>query len=334
MFRQNKRDIFCVGVVALSLLTAGPAALAKDHDDDNDNGRARLVNCDKSNASIQRAVDGVRNARPTTIVIKGTCSETVRVATDDITFAAHEDGGTVNGTIVVIGGQRISVNGLRITGPGEGVSAVDNASVNINNATIEDNGTSGVFAGRNALVILRNNTIRQNAVYGVEVTDGANAQIRAGNTIESDAPDFFAGAAIGAFRHATVRIRDGGNVVRNNAEAPPTDPNNSNTAGGFAIDLEHNVNFRQDRGFAEIVGNIEIFNLTSADFRETNITGHIFIDGLNANFRLRNSTVTGGMTMFGPASIRDNVTFNGPIYCNGNGLSTSFNHNGPRIGCP
>ena len=334
MSRRNKRDFFCAGIVAFSLLTAGPAVLAKDDDDDDDdNGRARLVNCDKSNASIQKAVDRVRNARPTTIVIKGTCSETVTVATDDITFAAHADGGTVNGTIVVVGGQRINVDGLRITGPGEGVSALDNASVYINNATIEGNGTSGVFAGRNALVILRNNTIRQNAVYGVEVSDGANAQIREGNTIESDAPDFNVGAVIGAFRHATLRIRDGGNVIRNNNAEPPTDPLNANTAGGFALDLEHNVSFRQDQGFAEIVGNIEIFNLTSADFRDTTIEGHIFVDGLNANFRLRNSTVNGALTIFGPVSIRSNVTFNGDIYCAGNFLDPNFTHNGDRIDC-
>lgn len=327
MSKRKKRYVLCAGIVAFSFLAIGPTVLA-------DNGSPiRQVNCGNKGTSIQQAVDTAAPAKPTTIIIKGTCEERISIAKDDITLKAHATGGTVVGSITVIGGQRITVDGLRVTGPGTGVTAVDNASVNINNATLEGNGGDGVFADRNALVILQDNTIRGNAVYGVQVTDGANAQIRAGNTIESDAPNFFAGAAIAAYRHATVHIRDGGNVIRNNAAAPPSDPNDSNTAGGFAIDVEHNVSFRQDRGFAEIVGNIEIFNLTSADFRETTITGHIFIDGLNANFRLRNSTVNGGMTMFGPASIRSNVTFNGDIYCNGNGLSTSFVHNGNRIGC-
>lgn len=299
-----------------------------------DEGEAvRQVNCGEEGAGIQRAVDTGVSGNRSTIVIRGVCFETVRIARDDITLRAHAEGGTINGSIIVVGGQRVTIDGLRITGEGEGVSATDNASVNINNALLEQNAGSGVFAGRGALVVLRGNMIRLNGEYGVLAQDGANAQIRAGNTIESDVADFNVGSAVAGYRHATVGVRDGGNIIRNTATAAPGDPQDSGSAPGYAIDMEHVSVFRQDNGHALIHGHIYSFNLTSVDLRDADIFGHIFIDGLNANFRLRNSTVTGGMNMFGPASIRGDVTFNGDIYCNGNFLFIGFEHNGDAIDC-
>lgn len=336
------------GVAALALMSLAPGASAIDHG--HFDWRSRIVNCGTHGASIQRAIDRFVLSRPITILVRGDCVENVDITRDDVTLVAHWQGGSVDGTINVVGAQRVTIDGLTVTGEGEGVSVRDNASATIRNATLENNTGSGVFAGRNALVILRDNVITANGEYGVLVTDGANAQIRGGNTIESDVADWLnVGAAIGGYRHATIRIRDGGNVIRNNAMSEVMSPGNfpppppppglppgippgplpepipvppaSTDALGFAIDVEHNSSFRQDRGHATIVGHIEIFNLTSADFRDTDLTGHIFVDGMNANVRLRNSSVDGGMTMFGEANLRDTVQFTGDIYCNTNFLN-------------
>lgn len=317
-------------VIAAAVLASQPAVAKQD-----DEAWARVVhvNCDRPGATIQQKVDDVRHARPTTILVKGTCTGDVMIRADDVTLEAHEDGGEVVGTIIVAGAQRFSVVGLRVSGAGDGVLAIDNASVTIRDAVLEENSGSGAVAVRNSLVSLYGNTIRMNGEYGVLVTDGGNAQIRAGNTIESDVPGAFNGGPIGGYRQANIRIRDGGNVIRHTGSMPPGDPQNSFTSNGMAIDVEHGTILRQDNGFAEIIGDVYVFNLTSADFRDASITGHIFIDGLNANFRLRNSSVVGGMNMFGEANFRNTVDFTGDIYCNFNFLNPGINHNGARIDC-
>lgn len=323
-------------IAALSFLLFSPGAPANGLGPPH--AQTRDVNCAAPGASIQEAIDRVLFATPMKVIVRGECVEDVQVRRDDVTLAAHWQGGTVVGTIHVDGAQRVVIDSLTVTGDGDGLSVVNNASATVRNAILEGNAGSGLFAGRNALVILHDNMIRENGEYGLLVTDGANAQIRGGNTIESDVADWLSvGAALGAYRHATVVIRGGGNVIRNHAMGPVMSPGpfpspppppeplpmppRSADAVGFAIDVEHNSSFRQDRGHAVVVGHVEIFNLTSADFRDVELTGHIFVDGLDANLRMRNSTVNGGMSMFGIASLRDSVQWNGDIFCNGNFLN-------------
>lgn len=293
----------------------------------------RRVDCNRAKASIQDELDKVKAGNATTIEISGNCIETVNVTTNDLTLLAGEGGGTITGSVNVISAQRVTIDGLTITGPGDGVIALDGAAVTIKDATLTGNAGSGVLATRNAVINLHGNTMGGNGEYGVLVVDGANANVQAGNTIESSVGDFFVGAAIGGFRHATIRIRGGGNTIRNTVTAPPGDPRSSRSAPGFAIDVEHVSIFRQDQGGATITGHISIFNLTSADFREMTLSGHVFIDGLDSNFRARNSTITGGMNMAGVADIRSNVIFNGDIFCNFRFLNPNFTHNGERIDC-
>ena len=332
------------GIVVLTLFVTVRGASAFGHK--GLESQMHLVNCHAPGSSIQRTVDAAALGRPITVLVRGTCVEDVNVRRDDVSLVAHSLGGAVEGTINVIGAQRFLVDGLRVSGSGDGITALDNASATIRNAMVEHNSGSGVSAIRNALVILHDNVIRKNDAYGLLVTDGANAQVRGGNTIESDVADWLnVGAAIGAYRHATIRIRDGGNVITNAAmgeviipapPAPPLPPGSpppppqlpsalsSSEAVGFAIDVEHNSSLRQDQGHAAITGHVEIFNLTSADFRDMDFTGHIFVDGLNANVRIRNSSVDGGMTMFGEASLRDSVQFTGYVFCHGRFLNPSI----------
>lgn len=342
-----------LSVIALSTSLFARDSLAVGPGHGHFDWRTRLVNCHAPGASIQRTIDHIVLGGPITVVIRGACSGDVNVARDDTALVAHEEGGTVDGTINIVGTQRVSIDGLTVTGDGDGISARDNASATIRNAMVTGNTGSGVSVLRSALVILHDNEISGNGEYGVLVTDGANVQIRGGNTIESDVADWLnVGAAIGAYRNATVRIRDGGNVIRNTAMVPvvsppspgplppgipppPPSPPISTQSFGFALDVEHNTSFRQDNGHATIVGHVEIFNLTSADFRDTDLTGHIFVDGLAANVRLRNSSITGGMTMFGEANVRDTVNFTGDIFCSGNFLNPNVVPSPPgmRINC-
>lgn len=328
MKEKRSRGRAHVGLFALSVFMFGQPVLAAV-----DSAGDTLVDCAKAGSGIQRSIDKAASGKPIVIVIKGTCTEAVTVTRDDLTLKAHAGGGTINGSITVIGGQRITVDRLKVTGNGDGVTALDNAYVNINNAVLEENNGSGVSAGRSALVVLRGNTIRMNGDYGVLVSDGANVQILADNTIESSVADLNDGSAIGGYRHATIRVRDGGNTIINTERNTPDDPLNLGTFKGFAVDVEHLSVFRQDSGHALIIGHIYVFNLTTADFREMEYLGHIFVDGLNANFRVRNSSVNGGMTMFGPADVRSDVTFAGDVYCNFQFLNPDIPTTGSRNDC-
>ena len=215
--------------------------------------------------------------------------------------------------------------GNTIAGNRTGISAASSGSATISNNTIEENADHGVFSNLGGSVVLRNNTIRENGIYGVFVNEGSNGRLEFGNTVESDAPDF-SGAAVAVYRNSSLRIRGDGNTLRTTApfSSSPFLSCNSSEAGGFALDVEMNSTVRQDGGHATVVGNVESFNLSTVDLRDIDITGNVFVDGLNANVRLRdqgtvpgNVTVTGDICLFGPLSVRPFVRVDGFIDCNG-----------------
>jgi hypothetical protein len=107
-----RRAVVFVGIFALAISLLGQTAMAKKPP------KPKVVDCADSNASIQKKVDKAKHGKPTTIVVKGTCTENVTVRKDDLTLLAHEDGGTVAGSIDVIGAQRVTIDGLNITGSG------------------------------------------------------------------------------------------------------------------------------------------------------------------------------------------------------------------------
>lgn len=287
-----------------------------------------IVSCtppDTIGAALANAKPGGR----LTITVQGTCTENVSIARDDVTLMGGS--GTVNGQITVNGARRVSIVGLTVTGPGFGIVATENADVTVQDSTIDLNDAGGLDVNSGALVVLIHNTIRGGNTYGLFVRDGGIARIERNNTLESTASGFN-GATIAAYRNATVRIVEDGNVVRNTAATAP-DPFGNCGFGNthFAVDVEHNSSFRQDQGHASVIGDVYAFHLTGADFRDVDITGSVFSDAIFSSIRLRdqgrvagNVTVTGLICFFGGNSsvqIRgalreDTVTVNGKINCN------------------
>jgi hypothetical protein len=135
------------------------------------------------------------------------------------------------------------------------------------------------------------------------------------------------GAAVSVYRSSDVHFRGTNSIV--NTAPTFVSPGDSTSAGAFALDVEQHSAVRQDGGHTTYVGNIESFNLTTVDLRDTDITGGVFVDGLDANVRLRdqgtipgNITVKGYISLFGRLSIRSGTspqpaTINGFIDCNG-----------------
>src|SRR3972149_3109714 len=103
-----------------SLLFLSPA-LALGEDDENDGTRTRFVNCADPDASLQRVVDRLTERhgdRPAPIVIRGSCTEDVTIKRDRLTLDGETlvDGGTVHGTITILGARGVVIKRLTITG--------------------------------------------------------------------------------------------------------------------------------------------------------------------------------------------------------------------------
>ena len=266
-------------------------------------------------------MDKAKPGKPTTIVVKGTCTEKVTVRKDDLTLRAHEDGGTLDGSIEVIGAQRFTIDGLTVTGDGDPVTARDNASVAIKDATIRSDGGTAVFATRSASVVMENTTVEASGDFACAafIGDGSVLRMNGGNTLSNDAPSFNC-ATLSVYRNSAARIRGSGNTITNND--PVNGGPNSGSAGGFALDVEMASSLRIDgSGAATIVGNVESFNLATVDLRKVVVNGGIYADGLTANVRLRGNSagdviVNGDVFPGNDSGV--NIRNSGQVIINGN----------------
>ncbi len=275
-----------------------------------------MVDCDDGD-TIARALRRAKPGRPLTVVIVGTCQEDVVITADDVTLRGGS--GTINGEILIDGARRAVIDGLTVTGR---VLARRNATVTVQNSTIENNAFSGIDVEQNAFAFIDNNTIRGNLGCGVVARDGGTVRLR-DNIVESAQADASICSTIGLFRHASGRLA-GGNTV-------------TNTAGGSALDLDHGSTFSQKEGHDTIVGAVTIFNMTNADFRDVDITGNVAVV-LNSVLRLRdqgrvpdNVTVAGNIDISDSGSIaefRDGTRISGTVACLGSG-TVGFD---PKIG--
>jgi len=330
-----KRIVLFSGITAFFIVLVGQRAFA---DDDDDDVKIHHVNCAEFDASIQEKVDEVKKGRPTIIVIKGTCTEEVTVRKDDLTLLAHENGGTVDGSIDVNGARRVTIDGLTVTGSGGAVTARDNASVTIKDANLQSDGGTAIFATRSASLVMENTTVEAAGAFAcaVFIGDGSVLRMNGGNTLSNNAPSFNC-ATLSVYRNSTVRIRGSGNTITN--VVPVTGGPNSGSAGGFALDIEMVSSLRIDgSGPAIITGNVESFNLATVDLRKVVVNGGIYADGLTANVRLRGNgakdVIVNGDVFPGEDSavnIRNSgqVIINGNIDCsNGETVGQFFTHFG------
>ncbi len=86
-------------------------------------GRAAVVKCAQGQ-QIQDAVDSVSPGDPTTIIIKGTCTEIVTITTNGITIIGQNPNATLMGGFIVDGAQRVVIDDLTIDGSTSNVNGV------------------------------------------------------------------------------------------------------------------------------------------------------------------------------------------------------------------
>ena len=244
----------------------------------------------------------VQNASPgDQLNISGVCMENVEIRTDDLTL----EGGTVEGTITILS-QRAVLDGMTVTGPGDGVVGRDNASFTVQNSTIEENDGIGILATAGASAVIRDNDITDNDSDGIGVFDNAFASVT-DNVIQGngDPANFEAGIEL-----SRARVVSSGNTIENNGWAGVSAFNASSYRNqSSATDIIEQV---VANTFAVAAG-----NHSSVDFRGADIEGDIDI-GRNSTLQLRSSSLEGNVSLGDDsvAEIRNMPLFEGNILAN------------------
>ena len=284
-------------------LQAQVKALAEQVNQGGGGDQNVMVNCatDTINAALAKASPGGR----LTITVNGNCAEDVTIERDRVTL----QGGMVSGTgvmqpvIQILGARGIVIDNMTVqNGASHGVFATNNADVTIANSTVQNNGQDGVQLRWGAFGDIRGSTIRDNAECGVSPRDGANVLLTS-NLITTAQPDANICSTIGAYRTTTVRLA-GGNTI-------------TNTGGGAAMDIIQGSAVRAQSGVDTVSGQVFISRLSNVDLRNANITGFMSVTN-GAWLRVRApSSVTGNIFIdsMSLAQFQGVPTIDGTVIC-------------------
>jgi len=237
----------------------------------NDDKEVRVV-C--PGGSISDVLKNAPVAGRIIITVEGTCTEDINITRDDVTLRGGS--GEVMGQISIDGARRIEIEGLRVTG---GISAEREATLLVQNSTIEVSGTTNAVAVIHGgfVELIGNPLISSDQGCAILVDSGGEVRLQDNALIQSSHSGDTC-STLGVYRDGLVRLR-GGNVLKN-------------LAGSFVLDAIQGSTVRQDGGSDVFEGLVEFASDTSADIRMAQITGNVRVTA-NSALRFRNSTVTG-----------------------------------------
>jgi parallel beta-helix repeat protein len=167
------------------------------------------VDCSRGQTITQALNLGTSRER-LVLNIKGTCTEAVTIARDDVTIQGRS-GATVkpplaSQTVITVRATRIFIDGLTITGGAFGITVVHALDVAIDNMGIQSAGQSGVnlLAGHASI---SNSMIQNNGGHGIALSQ-ASALVN-NNQILSN-------GGSGIYAQSKSAVRANGNTVSNN----------------------------------------------------------------------------------------------------------------------
>ncbi|MFW6184594.1 MAG: right-handed parallel beta-helix repeat-containing protein, partial [Chloroflexota bacterium] len=177
--------------------------------DSHDNGR-RQVNCNR-NQTLSQVLS---TARPgDTIHVSGTCNETIVITTDGLTLIG-EDGATIDAggadeDVVTIDGARdVSLSGFTIQNGNEGILAINDATFDLDEVTVQDNDSHAIELVR-ATANITNITSQRNGRVGLIVARNSVANVTDATLVQN-----LSGLVV--FSNSTVRLF-GSNLMNDNA---------------------------------------------------------------------------------------------------------------------
>jgi len=193
--------------------------------------------------SITDALNAVGQTGRSTIIVTGTCTESVSIsdALSITIFAATPGGATIAGGATIVGPQdndafdifrskginlqnlEISgVPGSTVGGGGAGVFISQASDVHIVRCNIHNNENAGIDADTGSVVVIRGTTIQNNTPNdGLDVFDNSTAVVR-GSTIQDNGDPGVGSAGVFVGRNSVVVFRQDArfgqsNLVQNNA---------------------------------------------------------------------------------------------------------------------
>jgi len=180
------------------------------------------INVDCSTTTISDALSNANSGD--TLLVSGTCNETVRVRTSRLTLdgqgIATIDGGSSTSATVSITRRGVTIIGFTITGGGNGISVSSAATVVIDNNIIDSTGNHGISVSRGSSVRIVDNMIQNNQNSGIFINENSTARIGlfstsdaapSPNTIQNNGADGIQGT-----RSSNLRIV--GNTIQNNGD--------------------------------------------------------------------------------------------------------------------
>ena len=223
-----RRSVACT-LAAVSLVAFHVSVRAdsdKDRDRDRDKDRTTTVDC-AAGDTIARALTRGDERKSLTILISGTCSESVVINRSDVKLAAAAQGGTISGPdptvdTIRVTGSRVTIDGITVTGGRNGVTADGAAGLIVQNSFVQSTGRNGITYAHGASGVLDNCMVVNNARDGVAI-DAAQ-----GTVINSQIGQN-ARMGVGVFNGGSARIGiDNNNVAGSNTI-------NANAANGIHI---------------------------------------------------------------------------------------------------
>src|SRR5437773_2866838 len=228
--------------------------------------KTMTVDC-ASGQTIADALNKGNTDQPLLVIVRGSCSESVRIDRSDITLRGDAGvGGSITGpdpsidTVTVVA-NRVSIEDLGITGGRNGITGLGAAGLAVRNTTIQSTGRNGVsyadgssgtvegctiqsnardgVSVEKASAVIINSTISSNSRAGVLIGTGGSARIGVDNRnrgVPRGAADA-TGNLISDNGGTGVNIITGGAAIvgMNQITGNGTDPNS--TAGRFGINI-------------------------------------------------------------------------------------------------
>jgi parallel beta helix pectate lyase-like protein len=218
---MTPRRCFACAAAAFSLVALHARADSDgDRERDRDKDRTVTVDC-AAGDTVARALTRGDERKSLTILISGTCSESVVINRSDVKLAAAAPGATISGPdpaldTIRVTGSRMTIDGITVTGGRNGVTADGAAGLIVQNALVKGTGRSGINYAHGASGIVDTATVTGNARDGVAI-DAAS-----GTVINSQVSQN-ARMGVGVFNGGAARIgidnfnNAAGNVITANA---------------------------------------------------------------------------------------------------------------------
>jgi parallel beta-helix repeat protein len=334
---MSARHAFAFAAATPALFALHTAAFAdsdRDRERDRSKDRTTVVDC-ASGDTVANALTRGDDRKSLTILISGSCTESVVINRSDIKLAAAAPGATLIGPdgaidVIRVTGSRVTIDGIAVTGGRNGITADGAAGMIVQNALVQGTGRNGITYAHGASGIVDTVVVTGNARDGVAIDAASGTVINSQVTQNTR-------HGVGVFTNGSARIgvdnfnNPAGNVISANGYAgihivfgsTALIAKNQITGNGTSADATAiRIGINLQSASADIIGGNTIsgnagtgVNLTrsSANFGDPQFSGITTVNTISGN---GSAASQGGIFAFNGSSLtlRDAVISNNAVF--------------------